>query len=82
MSLVICSNAEDENSSISNSIYEPWSFKNGLSSTYVIPKNAQVGLHSAKININATTTLSGNESVYQYFGELIKNNYGSYAWKI
>ena len=71
MSLVICSNAEDENSSISNSIYEPWSFKNGLSSTYVIPKNAQVGLHSAKININATTTLSGNESVYQYFGELI-----------
>ena len=69
MSLVVCANRENDNSGIDGGIFEPWSFKNGLSSTYEIPANAQVGLHSCKINLNGTMTLSGSESMYQYFGE-------------
>ena len=72
MSLVICSNREnDKQTDADSSIYEPWSWTNGLSSTYTIPKDAQVGLHSCKINLNGTMTLSGNESFYQYFGRLL-----------
>ena len=72
MSLVICSNRENDRPTDSeSSIYEPWSFRNGLSSTYTIPKDAQVGLHSCKINLDGTMTLSGNEVFYQYFGRLL-----------
>ena len=72
MSLVICSNQEKEGADDGlNSVFDPWSFKNGLSSTYTIPKNAQVGLHSCKVNINGTATLTTGSSLYQYFGELI-----------
>ena len=72
MSLVVCSNqADDAGTSADSSIFEPWSFRNGLSSTYTIPKDAQVGLHSCKVNLNGTATLSGNEALYQYFGELL-----------
>ena len=72
MSLVVCSNqADDAGTSADSSIFEPWSFRNGLSSTYTIPKDAQVGLHSCKVNLNGTATLSGNEVLYQYFGELL-----------
>lgn len=72
MSLVICSNREKDGADDGlNSVFDPWSFKNGLSSTYTIPKNAQVGLHSCKVNINGTATLSAGSALYQYFGELI-----------
>jgi len=72
MSLVICSNKEKDGADDGlNSVFDPWSFKNGLSSTYVIPKNAQVGLHSCKVNINGTATLTAGSSLYQYYGELI-----------
>ena len=77
MSLVICSNKEnDRRGEADSSIYEPWSFTNGLSSTYTIPKDAQVGLHSCKINLNGTMTLSGNEVFNQYFGELLDPDAG------
>ena len=72
MSLVICSNKEnDRTDGVDSSIYEPFSFRNGLSSTYTIPKDAQVGLHSCKINLNGSMTLSGNEVMSQYFGEVL-----------
>ena len=72
MSLVICSNKEnDRTEGADSSIYEPFSFRNGLSSTYTIPKDAQVGLHSCKINLNGSMTLSGNEVMSQYFGEVL-----------
>ena len=77
MSLVICSNRENDVGNADSSIFEPWSFRNGLSSTYEIPKNAQVGLHSCKINLNGTMTLSGNEMINQYYGELLHDNGGS-----
>ena len=77
MSLVICSNKENDRVNDSDgSIHEAWSFRNGLSSTYTIPKDAQVGLHSCKINLNGTMTLSGNEVFYQYFGRLIDPDAG------
>ena len=77
MSLVICSNKEnDRTDGTDSSIYEPFSFRNGLSSTYNIPKNAQVGLHSCKINLNGTMTLSGNEVMNQYFGLLLDEDVG------
>ena len=77
MSLVICSNREnDKPTDADSSIFEPWSFTNGLSSTYTIPKDAQVGLHSCKINLNGTMTLSGNEVLYQYFGRLLAPDAG------
>jgi len=72
MSLVVCSNQEKDGADAGlNSVFDPWSFKNGLSSTYVIPKNAQVGLHSCKVNINGTATLTAGSSLFQYFGEVI-----------
>ena len=77
MSLVICSNRENDRVNDSDgSIYEPFSFRNDMSSTYNIPKDAQVGLHSCKINLNGTMTLSGNEVFYQYFGRLIDPDAG------
>ena len=77
MSLVICSNRENDVGNADSSIFEPWSFRNGLSSTYDIPTNAQVGLHSCKVNLNGTMTLSGNEMLNQYYGEFLKDNGGS-----
>lgn len=72
MSLVVCSNQEKDGADAGlNSVFDPWSFKNGLSSTYTIPKDAQVGLHSCKVNINGTATLTAGSSLFQYFGEVI-----------
>ena len=53
MSLVICSNSAQDGSVArqKNSIEEAFSFRNALSSTYKIPKNSQVALQSAKLNI-------------------------------
>lgn len=77
MSLVICSNKEnDRTEGTDGSIQAPFSFRNGLSSTYTIPKDAQVGLHSCKINLNGTMTLSGNEVMNQYFGEVLDEDVG------
>ena len=71
MSLVICSNQDADGASErqSSSIFEPWSFRNALSSTYNIPANSQVALQSCKVNIDGRVTVSGaNNHLYQYFG--------------
>jgi len=72
MSLVICSNqiadgtAERQN----QSIYNAWSFRNQLTSTYKIPANAQVALQSVKVNVDGRIVLSRQNNVfYQYFGK-------------
>ncbi len=72
MSLVICSNQDSDSttSTTQQSIYKPYSFRNGLSSTYTIPKNGQVALQSCKYNLDGTIPLSGSDQVlYQYFGK-------------
>jgi len=84
MSLIVCSNKADEDldSETNNNINKPFSFRNGLSSTYKIPKNAQVALQSVKYALEGTISLSTNSRVlYQYYGENLKefNEFGEEA---
>jgi hypothetical protein len=72
MSLVICSNSfkDDTISRQNNSVDNPFSFRNALSSTYTIPANSQVALQSAKLNIDGKVVYSRNaHKFYQYFGK-------------
>ena len=72
MSLVICSNqdADARSDRQSSSIYEPWSFRNTLTSTYNIPANAQVALQSCKVNIDGRQLVTeANNRFFQYFGQ-------------
>ena len=72
MSLVICSNQVSDGAAQGNrsSIYKAWSFRNQLSSTYQIPKDAQVALQSVKVNVDGRVVLSRQDNVfYQYFGK-------------
>jgi hypothetical protein len=72
MSLVICSNNFKDGSIArqENSIENAFSFRNALSSTYSIPKNSQVALQSAKLNINGKVVFSRNTGkFFQYFGK-------------
>jgi hypothetical protein len=72
MSLVICSNQDADGKSDRqlSSVYEPWSFRNTLSSTYKIPANAQVALQSCKVNVDGRVVVSeSNNKFYQYFGQ-------------
>lgn len=76
MSLVIASNQDSDKTATTNSqsIFKPYSFRNALSSTMTIPKNAQVGLQSAKINLDGSFSLAGNSYVfYQYYGQDLVN---------
>ena len=75
MSLVICSNSKDDASQTnSQSIFKPFSFRNGLSSTYTIPKNGQVALQSVKYNLDGTIAFAGNDYLmYQYYGETLED---------
>jgi len=71
MSLVVLSNQpqDAESSRNRNSISKPWSFKNTLTSTYTIPKDAQVALTSCKVNIPERVVVGGNgNKFYQYLG--------------
>ena len=71
MSLVVCANQEQDGSTIRNdqSIYSAFSFRNTLSSTYKIPKNAQVALQSCKVNVDGRVVFSKNNNrFYQYLG--------------
>ena len=71
MSLVICSNQDSDATSErqKSSIYEAWSFKNQLTSTYKIPAESQVALQSCKVNIDGRVVASqANSKFYQYFG--------------
>ena len=72
MSLVVCSNQDTDATTTTNAqnIYKPFSFRNALSSTYVVPKNAQVALQSCKYNLDGTVPLSGaDHTLYQYYGQ-------------
>jgi hypothetical protein len=72
MSLVICSNqdADAQSDRQSSSIYEPWSFRNTLTSTYNIPADAQVALQSCKVNIDGRQLVTeANNKFFQYFGK-------------
>jgi hypothetical protein len=72
MSLVVCANQEKDGQTIRNtqSIYSAYSFKNNLTSTYKIPKNAQVALQSCKVNVDGRVVFSKNNNrFYQYTGE-------------
>ena len=65
MSLVLCSNKDaDKTQRQEQSIYNAWSFTNALSSTYEIPENSQVCLHSAKINLDGRSSLTQNNTKY------------------
>ena len=81
MSLVVCANQEQDGSTIRNkqSIYSAYSFKNNLTSTYKIPKDAQVALQSCKVNVDGRVVFSKNNNrFYQYTGEKL-NRDGSTA---
>jgi len=68
----VCSNQDTDATTTTNAqnIYKPYSFRNALSSTYIVPKNAQVALQSCKYNLDGTVPLSGaDHTLYQYYGQ-------------
>lgn len=71
MSLVICSNQENDGATERDtSVYDAWSFRNPLSSTMTIPANSQVALQSCKVNVDGRVVFSrNNHRFYHYFGE-------------
>ena len=74
MSLVICSNQDNDSSTerLKSNLNQPWSFKNQLTSTYNIPKDAQVALQSCKVNIDGRIAVNKDSSIfYQYFGKTL-----------
>jgi len=77
MSLIVCSNEPEEDIvGQDSSIFKPYSFRNALSSTMKIPKNAQVALHSAKINLDGSIVVGSEaKTFYFYFGQGIKGDY-------
>lgn len=72
MSLVVCANAEkdDSNARIDGGLTDAWSFRNTLSSTYKIPADSQVALQSCKLNVDGRVVVSrNNANFYHYFGQ-------------
>ena len=59
MSLIICRNRPNEQDVVgtNSSIYEPYSFRNQLTSNIEIPANSQIALQSAKINMDGSVIL-------------------------
>jgi len=80
----VCSNEPEEDIVGSDSsIYKPYSFRNALSSTIKIPKNAQVALHSAKINLDGSIVVGDESKIfYFYFGQGIKGDYTNAALRL
>lgn len=75
MSFIVCSNQASEEDIVGtdSSIFKPYNFRNALSSTMKIPKNAQISLQSAKINLDGTIVLgSGAKFFYLYLGQGIQ----------
>ena len=54
MSLIICRNRPNEQVVVgeNSSVYEPYSFRNQLTSNIEIPANAQIALQSVKCNMD------------------------------
>lgn len=75
MSLVICSNQENDGATErGTSVYDAWSFRNPLSSTMTIPANSQVALQSCKVNVDGRVVFSrNNHRFYHYFGEKLSD---------
>ena len=76
MSLVICSNQDSDATVVGRdqSIFKPYSFRNALSSTMILPKNCQVALESVKYNLDGTIAISGNSYImYFYYGEQLES---------
>jgi len=74
MSLVVCSNKEQDGSSLrqDQSIYSAWSFRNSLPSTMKLPPHSQVALQSCKVNVDGRVVFSrNNHRFYQWFGEIL-----------
>lgn len=77
MSLVVCANQEQDGSTIRNnqSVYSAYSFRNTLSSTYKIPKNAQVALQSCKVNVDGRVVFSkNNHRFYHFIGQKLNRD--------
>lgn len=78
MSLVICSNKADANIDARaidpTDIGEAYSWRNDLSSTLTIPKDAQIALHSAKVELDGRIVSGDQKHAYQYFGEVLNEN--------
>lgn len=75
MSLIVLSNQANEEDIVGedNSIFKPYNFRNALASTMKIPKNAQISLQSAKINLDGSIVLgAGDKFFYLYIGQGIK----------
>lgn len=70
MSLVITSNQDtDVRNATDQSIYSAYSYRNEIASTYKIPRNSQVCLQSAKVNLDGRAQLSAKNTVYyEWFG--------------
>ena len=74
MSLIVCSNKESDATIVGKdqSIFKPYSFRNALSSTMILPKNCQVALESVKYNLDGTVALTGRSRImYFYYGETL-----------
>ncbi len=74
MSLIICRNRPNEQDVVgsNHSVYEPFSFRNQLTSNIEIPANSQIALQSAKINMDGSVILGDDAKVfYIYFGPTI-----------
>lgn len=72
MSYVVCSNIPDDEDNLNRqggAVDDPFRFRNHLGSTFTIPKNGQVALESAKIQMDGSIDVSGENVLYQYFGK-------------
>ena len=75
MSYVVCSNIPDDEDNLNRqggAVDDPFRFRNHLGSTFTIPKNGQVALESAKIQMDGSIDVSGENVLYQYFGKEIE----------
>ena len=66
MSLIICRNRPNDQNVVgeNSSIYEPYSFRNQLTSNIEIPVNAQVALQSAKVNMDGSVILGDDSKIF------------------
>ena len=75
MSLILLSNDPTESSGLvsqNSNIYKAWSFRNSLTETITIPKNAEVALQSTKIVLDGQINIAPDGKVfYMYLGEIV-----------
>ena len=74
MSLIICRNRPNEQVVVGehSSIYEPYSFRNQLTSNIEVPANAQIALQSVKCNMDGSVVVGDDAKIfYIYWGPKI-----------